>query len=120
MKKIFRKSFVLALIALPLLSHAKICAGGKVNGIAVRGDGNLSFELQIAPGFGSPDGLWEDNIMWTSLTGDRLTAVRTQLTAALHSGNFVRTYSDLNDCVKITSVVVCPTTSSCKIANYSW
>ncbi len=120
MKNFIIKSFIVALTVLPLLSHAKICGGGKVAGIAVRGDGNLSFEMQFAPGFGSPQNLWEDNIMYTQLTGDRLTAVRTQLTAALHAGNFVRTYSDFDDCVKITSVVVCPTTSSCKIANYSW
>jgi hypothetical protein len=119
MKKIIRKSFVVALIAMPMFSHAMICGGGKINGLALRGDGNLAIEMQFLPNYSSPQSLWEDNIMWTQLSGDKLVAVRSQLTAALHSGNFVRVYGG-SDCVNVTSVAVCPSAAPCKIANYSW
>jgi len=120
MKNFARKSFVAALLVLPMLSQATTyanCGAGTINGYVVKADGNVVIDVNFSPNYPSSQ-TWESTFLFTALSSDQASGLRSTLAAAYHSGSFVKFYGSL-DCLHIAAVGVCASESSCRITNYS-
>jgi len=123
MKNFARKSFVVALMVLPLLSQARQdCGGGTVKSIRDNAGGYGYFNATVnwSPNYQPKGGLWIDGSIVVHVEGNqpKLTAARNNIVAAFYSGSFVRFFNLMaNDCSNIDEVVVCKDESACGVTN---
>ena len=116
MKNFARKSFVAALMVLPLLSHAaeKDCGGGTITAIHEFSDFSavrISFSASM-PYLG--ERLWFGNVFVKD------SKLRNVAAAAFHSGSLVKIYTTDGSCEHVSAIAVCKDQDTCNqmIATY--
>lgn len=123
MYNFFRKSFVVTLMVLPLLSQARQdCGGGTVTSIRDNAGGYGFFNATVnwSPNYQPKGSLWWDKsiVVHVEHNQPKLTTARTDIVAAFHSGSFVRFFNLIaDDCSNIDEVVVCKDESACNVTN---
>lgn len=113
MKNFARKSFVAALMVLPLLSHAAStdCGGGTIS--ALRENSNNSPYSALIMNWSSSMP-FKGNQTWYDAVIVRNDKARTAASGAFYSKTFVRLFTSGNSCVNIDEVVLCKDEDTCR------
>ena len=117
MKKFICKSFVVALMVLPLVSHAKYCGGGYIeNFTSGQGDNSYRYD-HLKMNWSSAYPLNEQSGNGVGLhysKGPAWDKLRSTALAAFFNGSFVRFATEnAESCFNVTKIMVCKDEASC-------
>jgi hypothetical protein len=114
MKNFIRKSFVVAIMVMPILSHAgRDCGGGTISAIRENANNGQMSALVMNWSSVMPKKYIGSSEWYNNSVVVRDAKARTAAMAAYHAGGVVRLYTNGNDCVNVDEVVLCKDETTC-------